>query len=68
MYGFTDVIVPSERERQVTYTATDMRSRQMLADPFCSVDKIDSVVIVLGDTRSDGQYVGIKNDVLRIIM
>ena len=66
MHGLADIVVTAERETQVTHTTADVSTRQILLNPFRSADKIDGVGIVLLHTRSNGQNIGVENDVERV--
>ena len=66
MDGFTDISVASEREREVADTTTHVGSRQILMNPLGGTDEFHGIVVVLLHTRSDGEYVRVKDDVERI--
>ena len=64
MHGLAQVVVASERERQITYTAADMGARQILADPSGGTDEIECIDIVLLNARSDGEDVRVEDNVV----
>ena len=65
MHGLTNVVVATERERQVAHSSTDMSSRQILAYPSGSLNEINRIVIMFFDTRSHGQYIRVENNIFR---
>ena len=60
-----DGVVAPESERQVGDAAGGMDPGKILFDPADCLDEIDPVAVVLGDARSDGQYIDIQDDILR---
>ena len=66
VHCFTNIIIPSEREREITNTATHMRTGEILPYPARRIDKIDCIIIMLFDTGSYSQNIRIKNNILRI--
>ena len=66
MNGFTDIGIATEREREVTDTTTHVGTRQILMNPLGGTDEFHGIVVVLLHTRSDGEYVRVKDDVERI--
>ena len=64
MHCLPDIIVASERKREVTDTPTDMSTREVLADPPSSPDEVESIGIMLRHTRCHRQDVWIEDDVL----
>ena len=66
MHGLADIVVTAERETQVTHTTADVCTGQILLNPFGSADKVDSLGIMLLHTRSNGQDIGVEDDVERV--
>ena len=66
MHGFADVVVAAERERQVADAAADVGAGQVLAYPSGGTDKVDGIGVVFLHTSSDGQYIGVKDNIERI--
>ena len=56
-------VVAAERERNVGDAAGDRCQRQVVLDPARRFDEIDGVIVVFGNAGSDGEHVGIENDV-----
>ena len=46
MHGLTDVVVATEREREVADTSADMRPWQVLLNPLGSTDEVGSISVV----------------------
>ena len=63
MHSLADVVVATERERQVAHATTDMGTRQVLAYPCCRTDEVGSIAVVLLHTCSNSQYIWIKDNV-----
>jgi hypothetical protein len=63
VHGLTKHFLSSERERQVGDTTTDFGMRQVFFDHMTNFDKLNSIVVVLFKTGSDGQNVGVEDDV-----
>ena len=51
VHGLTDVVIAPEGEREVRNASTDVSSFEVLANPPGSTDEIDSIVVVLRNTR-----------------
>ena len=66
MHGFTDIIITSERKRQVTDTSTHMSSWQVLFNPSCGLNEVNGIIIVFLDTCSNSQYIRVEDDIVRI--
>ena len=66
MHRLTNVIIASERERQITYSTTDMCPRQVLFDPSGCFDEINSIIVVFLNTRCYRKYIGIEDNIIRI--
>ena len=66
MNGLTDIIVSSERERQIAHASTHMCPRQIAPDPSGSFDKVHRIMVMFLHSRSNGQHIRIENDVMRI--
>ena len=58
-------IVAAERERQVADSAAGMHAGQPLAHPAGGLDESAAIVVVLLDTRGDGENVQVEDDVFR---
>ena len=58
-------VVASKRERHVGHAARDHSVGQVLTNPLGGFDKIDGVVVVLFDTRGDGENIRVEDDVFR---
>ena len=65
MHSLTYIIVATERERKITYSSADVCARKVTANPTCSFNKIDSIVIMFLDTSSHCQHVRIEDYILR---
>ena len=65
MHSLTNVVVATERERQVAHPSTDMSPRQILTYPSGSLNEIDRIIIMLFNTRSYGQHIRVENDIFR---
>ena len=63
MQGLTDIVVSTEGEAQVTHTTAYMRTGKVLTYPRSSLDEVGCIAVVLLHTRSNGQYVGVDDDV-----
>ena len=66
MHGLTDIVVTTERERQVTDAATNMGARQVLMNPTRCTDEVGSIAIMLLHTGSNSQHIGVKDNIERI--
>ena len=64
MHGLAYVVVASKAETEVAHSSADMRSWQMLLDPFRSTDEIPCIAIMLRHSSRNGQHIGIEDDVL----
>ena len=62
--GLAHGVVAAEAERDVGDAAGDEGTRQVLFDPARGLDEVHAVVGVLLDTRTDGEDVGVEDDVL----
>ena len=65
MDRFANRVVTPERERHVGNTAGNHGMGQVLTNPLGGFDKIDGVVVVLFDTRGDGENIRVEDDVFR---
>ena len=63
--GLTEVDKPTERERKVGESTTDVHVGAGLLDCFTSLDVVLCVVVVLIHTSGDRQNIQVKDDVLR---
>jgi hypothetical protein len=64
MNRLADHVVAAEGKRDIADTARDLRARAYLLDPPRGFQEIDRIVVVLVDSRRDGQDVGVEDDVL----
>ena len=64
--GLTDVIVSTERERQIAHTSAHVCPRQMTPDPSRSLNKVHRIMVVFLHSRSNGQHIRVEDDVMRI--
>ena len=64
MHRFTHHIVAAEREGDIADSAADLGQRQVLLDPPRRFNEIDRIVVMLLESRRDGQDVRIENNVL----
>ena len=65
VHGLAHVVVAAEGEREVADATADLRPGQVLLNPTDGANEIQSVAVMLGHTRCDGQDVGVEDDVLR---
>ena len=66
MHSLTDIVITTERERQITDTATYMSPRQVLLNPPRRFDKVDGIVIMFFDTCSHRKHIRVEDDIVRI--
>ena len=66
MHGLTHKVISAERETEVAHSSAHMCSLQMSVNPFGSPDKVQSISIMFGHACSDGQDIGIEDDIPRI--
>ena len=66
MHSLTDIVITTERERQVTDTATYMSPRQVLLNPPRCFDKVDGIVIVFLNTCCNRKHIRVEDDIVRI--
>ena len=64
MHSLTHRIVATESKREVRHSATNLCVGQILLDPARGLDEIHAIAIVLLDTRSHCQNIGIENYIL----
>ena len=64
MHGLAQVVVATEGERQVADAAADVGTGQMRAYPARGTYEVERIAVVLLHARTDGQYVGVEDDVL----
>src|SRR5256885_1690506 len=57
-------VVAAERERHVAHTAAHQRVRQLALDAARGLDERQRIAVVLLDAGSDGENVGVEDDVL----
>src|SRR5690606_8672033 len=65
MHSFTNRIITSEGERQITYTTTYSYQRHQLFNTSGSIDKVYRITIMLLQSCSNGKNVRIEYDILR---
>ena len=65
MHRLADIVVPTERERQVTDSPAHMSSRQIPANPSGRFNEIHRIIVMLFDTRRYSQYIRVEDDILR---
>ena len=65
VHGPADGFIAAEGEGDVRKSAGDVTSRQVLADATGRFDEVDRVVVVFLDACSDGEDIGVKDDVFR---
>src|SRR5690606_9276701 len=65
MHRFPYDVVSSEREGDVTDPSTDVNKGEVLFYPLGGPNKIDSIIIMFFESRSNRQYIRVKNNVLR---
>ena len=66
MHGFSYVIISTERERQITDTATHFRSWKIVFDPVNRPDKIKGIAVMLFHSGGYRQNIRIKDYIVRI--
>lgn len=64
MDGLPQGVEAPEAKGQVGHAARHLGARQVVLDPLGGLDEVLAVVVVLLEARSDGQNVGIKDNVL----
>ena len=65
VHGPTHGLIASEGERDVGHTPRNLGQGQMLLDPRRRLHKVDGIVVMGLDPRSNGQDVGVDDDILR---
>ncbi len=65
VHSFADRVVAAEGEGNIADPAADFGAGAQLFDAPCGFDKVDGVVVVFFDAGSDGEDVGVEDDVLR---
>ena len=63
MDGFTDRLIPTERERNITHATRDFGVWQVFGDVLTAVDEVHSVIVVLFNARGHGKDVRVEDDV-----
>ena len=63
MHGLTDIVVATEGETQVTHTAADMGTRQVLSYPFRRTDEVGSIGIMLLHAGGNGKDIGVEDNI-----
>ena len=67
VHRLTQIVVATEGERQIAHSAADMTAFKILAYPTCGADKVEGITVVLTHAGGDGEDVGVKDDVGRIV-
>ena len=65
MHGFADPLVSPEREGEVREAAGNLDPWEGVLDLAARLDKGDAVAVVFLDPGSNGEDIGIENDILR---
>ena len=60
MNGFAHRVIAAERERHVGYAATNQRMGQILFNPAASLNKVETIAIVLFNTGGHCKTLGSK--------
>ena len=63
IHSFANRVVTAEGKREVAHAAAHLGIRQIFLDPLHRPDIIHGIVVMLLDTGSDGQNVGVENNV-----
>ena len=63
MHGLADIVVATEREREVADTTTDVSTWQFFPNPLGSSDEVGSIGVVFLHTGCYSQNVGVENDI-----
>ena len=66
MHCLADIVVATEREREVADATTDMCTRQILMNPCSRPDEVGSIGIMFLHTCGHCQHVRIEDDILRL--
>ena len=61
VHSLTQIIIASQRERQVADTTTHSCPLKILTNPLRSTYKIQCIAIVLTHTRCDGEDIGVED-------
>ena len=64
MHRLADIVVSTERERQVADSPAHMSSRQIPANPSGRFNEIHRIIVMLFDTRRYSQYIRVEDDIL----
>ncbi len=59
-------IISAEREGDIAHPTGNHSAWKILLNPSGRFDKVDGIVVMLFDPRSDSEYVGIKDNIERI--
>ncbi len=65
VHGLTEIVVATEREREVAYAAAHLCAGEIVVNPFRGTDEVEGITVMFLHARGDGQDVRVKNDVLR---
>ena len=65
MHRLTQIVIATEREREVADTTADMSPWQVLSNPLRSTDEVHSVGIMFLHTRCNGQHIRVEDNILR---
>ena len=66
MHGLADVVVATERERQIAHAAAYMGTGEVLPDPACGPYEVYGIVIMLLHACSNGKDIGVEDNVERV--
>ena len=66
MHGFTNIVVATERERQVTHPTADMRAGKIFLNPSGSFNEVHGIVVMFFDSRSYGKHIGVEDYIMGI--
>ena len=66
MHGLADIVVATQGETQVADASADVGSGKVALNPSSRLDEVHGIVVVLFHARSDGQHIGVEDDVQRI--
>ena len=65
VHGFTDIVITPKRKRKIAHATANMCSWQVFTNPLRCTKKIKRIRIMLRNASANGQYIGVKNNVLR---
>ena len=65
VHRFSKIIQTSESETKIWESTANMATLTLLSKYLCSLNKVNSVIIVFRHTSRDGEDIHIENDILR---